>query len=67
MVEFPMLPKPRLKLVENKLVDDAVVVKRLVEVAEVVVARIPIRSVMPLRMARLFKVVVPSSAVSNLA
>src|SRR4051812_48068197 len=55
-----------LAAVAKKLVVDAVVAKRFVLVAEVVVARVAIISVRPLSIARLLRVVVAASAVSNL-
>ena len=60
-VKVPMLPD-----VEKRLVDEAVVAKKEVEVAEVVVALVATRSVRPLRTAMLFRVVVPARLVSNL-
>ena len=60
-VRVPMLPE-----VEKRLVDEAVVAKKEVEVAEVVVALVETRSVKPLSTAMLFRVVVPARLVSNL-
>ena len=60
-VKVPMLPD-----VEKRLVDEAVVAKKEVEVAEVVVALVETRSVRPRRTAMLFRVVVPARLVSNL-
>jgi len=58
----PEVRVPRLAVVAKRLV-----LKKLVEVAEVVVALVVIRSVRPFRVVRLFKVVVPARAVSKRA
>jgi hypothetical protein len=56
---------PKFAAAANKLVLEAVVEKKLVEVAEVVVARVAIRSVRPRSVVRLLRVVVAESRVSK--
>lgn len=57
-------PAP-LKTPAKRLEEEAVVAKKLVEVAEVVVPRVLIKSDTPFRVVRLFKVVVAARAVSK--
>ena len=59
--------EPVMVLVEERLVKTPVVEKKLVVVAEVVVDLTATRSVTPLRVVRLFRVVVPAKAVSKRA
>ena len=58
---------PRFAAAANKLVEEAVAAKNEVEVAEVVVERVIITSVKPLRVVMKFNVVLAIRAASNLA
>jgi len=69
VVAVSALPEiePVMVLVDVRLVKMPLVEKKLVEVAWVVVALVAIRSVTPLRVVRLFRVVVPAKDVSKRA